>query len=261
MLAIGVDLSAEEPSTWMASVELLPAGARLVSLEASVSNARIVAATVAADVLGIDCPLGWPIAFVDFINEHRHGDVAPRHGKPIDWRRELAYRETDRFVVDQFKDGSKLRSLSVSADRISHAAMRCAALLAELKREGVQVDRSGMTGKVVEVYPAASLARWRLTHRRYKRTANTPRLSELVTELRVAAPWLDLGEHEPRCRASDDALDSVIASLSAAAARSGLTSPPTGSAMDLAGREGWIAVPKDGSLSRLLEATARSSEL
>jgi predicted nuclease with RNAse H fold len=262
MLAVGVDLSAEDLKTWMSSLEFDTAGARLVSLEAHVSNAQIVAAAVPADVLGIDCPLGWPVAFVDFINEHTHGDVAPRDGKPIDWRRNLAYRETDRFVIEQFKNGSKLRPLSVAADRIAHAAMRCAALLAELHQEGVEVDRSGMTGKVVEVYPAASLARWELTHRGYKRTANTPHLDELVTGLRAAAPWLDLGEYEPICRANDDAFDSVIAGLSAAAARSGLTIPPSSGTIDLARTEGWIAVPEAGSLSRLPERTAiaRSTE-
>lgn len=256
VLAVGVDLSAEDLKTWMASVEFAPAGASLGSLEAHVSNAQIVAAAGPADVLGIDCPLGWPAAFVEFVNEHTHGHVAAREGTPIAWRRHLAYRETDRFVIDQFREESKLRPLSVAADRIAHVAMRCAALLAQLQGAGVEVDRSGVTGKVVEVYPAASLARWGLTHRGYKRTENAPHLDELVTRLRAAAPWLNLGEHESRCRTNDDAFDAVIAALSAAAARSGLTTPPTASTIGLAKAEGWIAVPNAGSLSGLLEATA-----
>jgi hypothetical protein len=43
--------------------------------------------------------------------------------------------------------------LSVAADRIGHAAMRCAGLLAQLARRGQSVDRCGR-GVVVEVYPA-----------------------------------------------------------------------------------------------------------
>ncbi len=248
MLAVGVDLSAEELKTWMASVEFLPLGATVVALDAHVSNDQIVAAAGRADVVGIDCPLGWPVTFLEFVNEHMQGDVEPRDGSPIDWRRRLAYRETDRFVVAE----TGLRPLSVAADRIAHAAMRCAALLAELQRSGVEVDRSGIGGKVVEVYPAVSLARWGLTHRGYKRTANAEHLGELVSALHVSAPWLDLGEYESACRTNDDTFDAVIAALSAAALARGLTTPPTGDAIELAKCEGWIAVPHAGSLSELL---------
>jgi predicted nuclease with RNAse H fold len=93
MLAVGVDLSAEDVKTWMASLKFVTASAQLVSLEAHVSNAQIVAAAETADVLGIDCPLGWPVAFLDFVSEHMRGDVSPRYGTPIDWRRHLAYRK------------------------------------------------------------------------------------------------------------------------------------------------------------------------
>ncbi|HEY0871305.1 MAG TPA: hypothetical protein VGD55_12970, partial [Acidothermaceae bacterium] len=99
MLAVGVDLSAEDLKTWMASVELSSLGATLVSLDAHVSNDQIVTAAGLADVVGIDCPLGWPVAFIQFVNEHMQGDVEPREGTPIAWRRHLAYRETDRFVI------------------------------------------------------------------------------------------------------------------------------------------------------------------
>jgi hypothetical protein len=57
--------------------------------------------------------------------------------------------------------------LSVSADRIAHAAFRCAGLLARLAALGEPVDRAG-SGVVVEVYPAAALRRLGLTHRGYK---------------------------------------------------------------------------------------------
>ena len=250
MLAVGVDLSAEDLKTWMASVQFLPASANLVSLEAHVANDRMVAAAASATILGIDCPFGWPVAFLDFVDEHMRGAVSPRDGPPIDWRRRLAYRETDRFVTRE----TGLRPLSVAADRIAHAAMRCAALLAELQRAGVEVDRSGISGKVVEVYPAASLARWGLIHRGYKRTENAPRLDDLVTKLRTTAPWLDLGQFELTCRTNDDAFDAVIAALSAATASAGLTTPPSGSAIDLARCEGWIAMPNEGSLPGLLRA-------
>lgn len=175
MLAVGVDLSAEDTKTWMASLELLSESAILVSLEAQVSNEQIVEAAGGADKIGIDCPFGWPVAFVEFVNEHMSGSVSARPGRPIDWRRHLAYRETDRFVIKE----TGVRPLSVAADRIGHAAMRCAALLAELGRAGFDVDRSGIAGALVEVYPAASLQRWHLTQRGYKSAQNTAQLGAL----------------------------------------------------------------------------------
>lgn len=249
VLVAGVDLSAEDTKTWMASLEFTRGRATLSSLDAKVSNAQIVAAAGPADKVGIDCPLGWPVDFLAFVNEHMSGPVRSRAGTPLDWRRHLAYRETDRFVTKE----TGLRPLSVAADRIAHAAMRCAALLAELSRAGVAVDRSGVGGKVVEVYPAVSLKRWGLTHRGYKHTENALHLDELVSTLLAAAPWLDLGDFESICRLNDDAFDAVIAALSAAASAVGLTSPPAlGVTTHLAQREGWIAVPHEGSLSQLV---------
>src|SRR5471030_259508 len=96
--------------------------------------------------------------------------------------------------------------------------MRCAALLAEFAANGALVDRTGQTGKVVEVYPAASLFQWGLTYRDYKRAANNAELNELLSSLLKAAPWLDLGDYQKLCRDSDDAFDAVIASLTSRAA-------------------------------------------
>jgi predicted nuclease with RNAse H fold len=247
MRTVGVDLSAEERNTWSATLDWRSGGARIVALEPAVGNARIVEATVGADKVGIDCPFGWPVPFVDFVAEHRNGAVAARTGLPIDWRRELAYRATDRFVIEH----SGLRPLSVAADRIGHAAMRCAALLAELAAAGVSVDRSGVGGAVVEVYPAAALATWGLRFRGYKGAANLAILDELVTDLQVRAPWLQWGEFEPRCREVDDAFDAVIAALNARTVVLGLTLPPPADQQRLAEREGWIALPHTGSLARL----------
>jgi hypothetical protein len=197
--------------------------------------------------VGIDCPFGWPVPFVEFVREHLDGDVAARTGAPIDWRRDLAFRSTDRAVTAE----TGLYPLSVSADRIAHAAMRCAALLSALVAAGVSVDRSGVQGSVVEVYPAASLKVWEHVHRGYKTAANRPNLDSLVTSLVATSPWLTFGAFEAQCRQVDDAFDAVVASLSARAAAVGLTSPPPASLMRVAQREGWIAVPRPGTFARL----------
>jgi len=246
---MGVDLSAEPTNTWLAVLDWQPGRTTLVGLEANVSNTRLVERAIDCEKTGIDCPFGWPVPFLDFVAEHMAGDVAARPGAPIDWRRRLANRTTDLAVVETIG----MRPLSVAADRIAHAAMRCAALLAELSAAGIAVDRSGLTGGVVEVYPAAALRQWGLTHRGYKHRANLPTLDGLVTQLHAVAPWLDLASFAATCRASDDAFDAVIAGMNARAAVCGLTAPPAVEQVEIARREGWIAVPHKGCLPELVE--------
>lgn len=136
------------------------------------------------------------------------------------WRRQLAWRHTDETVRKE----TGIIPLSVAADRIGHAAMRCAGLLARLGSPGSPVSRDG-SGTVTEVYPAASLKQWGLAYRGYKQPRNPAALPELVSELQAVAPWLDLGPHDYLCRASHDALDAVIAALTARAGSPGPDSP------------------------------------
>ena len=199
----------------------------------------ILEAIAQAGKTGIDCPLGWPDAFADFIAAHRSGHVAlPRDDTGTGWRRELTMRRTDAFVRDRLG----LVPLSVSADRIAHVALRCAVLLAKLDASGRPVDRSG-AGAVVEVYPAASLRSWGLRHRGYKRPSTPDVLAAAADDLLAAAPWLDCGPHEETIRRSHDAFDAVIAALTARAASRGQTCPPGGDDLAAAATEGWIAIP------------------
>ncbi|MEV4015535.1 DUF429 domain-containing protein [Nonomuraea angiospora] len=246
MVTVGVDLAAEAVRTAVAWLDWSAGRARLVRVVAGADDALIVEAIMAADKAGIDCPLGWPDRFVDFVTAHRTGHVQVPPGLAgRAWRRDLALRVTDQVVHQQ----TGLTPLSVSADRIGHATMRCAALLAALAGRGRPVDRRG-TGAVVEVYPAACLKRWGLPHRGYKRTANLAELGHLVDRLQEAAPWLDLGEHEPLCRASDHATDAVVSALAARAAALGLVTLPAEEQAGAATTEGWIALPTT-SLDRL----------
>ncbi|MEO3790891.1 DUF429 domain-containing protein [Nonomuraea sp. B10E15] len=247
MLTIGVDLAAEAARTAVAWLDWHDGRARLVDVRTGADDEVIVEAAMEAGKAGVDCPLGWPDRFVDFVTAHRAGHVRVPDGLAgRAWRRDLAWRVTDQVVHAR----TGLTPLSVSADRIAHATMRCAALLAELARRGRPVDRRG-GGAVVEVYPAASLKQWGLPHRGYKRTANLAGLGELVDRLREAAPWLDLGEYEPLCRASDDVTDAVISGLAARASALGLATMPDGDQAQAAATEGWIALPTT-SLDRLV---------
>lgn len=66
-------------------------------------------------------------------------------------------------------------------------------------------------------------------------------------------PWLDWepGAREA-CVESHDALDAVLCALIARAAALGLTEEPSAEDRELARAEGWIHLPRSGSLGELI---------
>lgn len=77
--------------------------------------------------VGIDAPFGWPLGFVRAVNGYS------RTGRwPAAETRLLALRETDRWV----REITGRDPLSVSTDKISFTAMRCARLLTMGARVG-----------------------------------------------------------------------------------------------------------------------------
>ncbi|MEU5563610.1 DUF429 domain-containing protein [Micromonospora musae] len=239
MLTAGIDLAAEATNTAVAWIRWTATGAVLEELTIGAGDDQLLRAASAADKVGIDCPLGWPEPFVEFVIAHHRGELAaPTDLVGRDWRRSLAWRRTD--AVTHKVTGRP--PLSVAADRIAHTAMRCAALLARLGADGQPVDRSG-GGTVVEVYPAASLKQWGLPYRGYKGRQNNSALEDLVGQLTTAAPWLQLGDFEPVCQSSDHAVDAVMAALTARAAAVGQATRPSPADLAAASTEGWIALP------------------
>jgi predicted nuclease with RNAse H fold len=240
VLTVGVDLAAEPAKSALAWIDWSPAGAMVDDLLLAAQDDTVATVVSQADKAGIDCPFGWPQKFVAFVAEHEAGNVVvPEDVAGREWRRQLAFRLTDEAV----RQATGLVPLSVAADRIAHTAMRCAGLLSRLAATGHPVDRCG-SGLVVEVYPKASLRQWGLPYRSYKGAHNVLSLGEVVDALLADAPWLVLGRYEEVCRSSDDALDAVIAALTARAAALDLvTVPPGPQAAAVASREGWIALP------------------
>jgi predicted nuclease with RNAse H fold len=239
VITVGIDLAAEPDQTAVAVLEWTASGARVRSLQVGVNDDEIIESTRDAAKAGLDCPIGWPEAFVDFVVAHRDGHVTVPEATPGKlWRHPLANRMTDDVV----HAGFKLVPLSVSADRIARPAMRAAGLLSRLAAEGRPVDRTG-SGVVVEVYPAASLKQWELRHRGYKGRANLTELRGLADELADRIGWLDLGGQRELFRASDHAFDAVVAALTARAAVLGQTHEPSPEQAAVARYEGWIAVP------------------
>lgn len=245
MITSGVDLAAMPERTALASIEWSAGRAIIRDVACPADDSLILEEIEQADKTGIDCPFGWPTAFVDFLAAHQAGHVGIPEDRP-GWRRDLTMRRTDIFVLDQVH----LVPLSVSADRIAHVALRCAVLLAKLDAAGCPVDRSG-SGRVVEVYPAASLRSWDLDQRGYKQPAKPDALGHLVDRLLAAAPWLDCRFHEQTIRHSHDALDAVIAAMTARAAAQDQTFRPGEPDLAAAKTEGWIAIPTS-PISQLL---------
>ncbi|MET4638783.1 DUF429 domain-containing protein [Mycetocola sp. 2940] len=248
MLTAGVDLAAESKGTALAVLDWRVPGATLVELRLGVDDTVIAGMAGGVDKLGIDCALGWPDEFVSFIAEHASRNVGPfRIDGGMDWRRTLAYRETDREV----RRLTGRWPLSVSTDRLGLTAMRCAGLLARLQEAGVDVDRAG-SGTVVEVYPGASLRLWGFGTTGYRREAESRAV--LLQAILDEAPWLDIGGFAGQMIASADAFDAVVAALAARNAAVGAYDPPAPAVSERAGREGWIALP-NGRLNDLVNET------
>ncbi|MET0715045.1 MAG: DUF429 domain-containing protein [Mycetocola sp.] len=236
MLTAGVDLAAESKGTALAVLEWRESLATVRDLQLGVDDARIVETAVRVDKLGIDCAFGWPDEFVGFLTAHANHETSPRVDGGMDWRRTLAYRETDREI----RRRTGRWPLSVSTDRLGLTAMRCAGLLARIQEAGVEVDRSGAS-LVVEVYPGASLRMWGFTTTGYR--ANADSRAALLHAVRGSAPWLDVGGFGELMVASADAFDAVIAALAARNAALGAYDGPPAELIDRARREGWIALP------------------
>ncbi|KAA9086798.1 DUF429 domain-containing protein [Microbacterium radiodurans] len=248
MDTLGIDLAAAPAGTAGALISWRNGEATLTDLRVGLDDADIVELADAADVVGIDCPLGWPDSFVAFVSAHAHGVTDPREvdGGP-EWRRSLAYRVTD-FVVHE---KTNRWPLSVSTDRLGVTALRCAGLLHRLRPDGPPLRRSGEDG-VFEVYPGAALRGWGFDTRGYK-TSHSAR-ETLIGRLHAEAPWLTLGPLERLMVSSADAFDAVIASLATRAAGRGLFERPSTAHLEAARREGWIALP-EGPLARLVRGT------
>lgn len=241
METLGIDLAADPKKTAAAVLVWAPEAARLAHLQLGVSDEDIVDLFTDADATGIDCPVGWPQALLPFLSGHLNrdaGSVLQHDG--IAGRRLLAYRDCDRFVTSI----TGLIPLSVSADRLAHPAMRCAVIQTKIAKDHGYQPLDG-SGRLMEVYPAASLKLWHIEARKYKgKGASESGVRNLILkQLQEGAPWLDLGPHQDALVASDDLLDSVIASLTARAAHIGATLLPGAEHLEAACQEGWIHLP------------------
>ncbi len=244
MKTLGIDLASDPAGTAGCLVDWSRGGAEVEELWVGADDDLLLEAHARADVTGIDAPFGWPTAFMAFLcsTSRPTGEALPAWSPR--YRDDLRFRATDLHTRGAFGRWP----LSVSSDLVAVPAFRCQGLLASM---GV-TDRSG-DGRVYEVYPAAALARWGFPSTSYKKGSGRKRRETIVAGLRRRTrAWLRVSSADARAMGgSDDALDAFLAALVARAAALGLTARPPAELQRDAAREGWIAVPEEGSLERL----------
>ena len=238
---LGVDLAAQPENTAYCLIDWVKPKARIRELRCGADDAILLEMFGRSNKVGIDAPFGWPVAFATAVYTHQHRNMWPAVGTAL-----LRYRMTDHVVRERIKRWP----LSVSSDLIGVTAMRAAQLLSE----SGQIDRSGR-GRFVEVYPAAALHVWGFPSTGYKKKSGKEKRQVLTRRLITATKtWLDWPVDAQRaCEKSDDALDAVVAALVARAAATDQIEPISQEHMATAKREGWIALPRGGSLACLAE--------
>lgn len=261
VLTLGIDLAAQNKKTVACLIEWRDQRAvvrELVSSAALDDGVDWMVELVhpsdgpAPDAVGIDAPFGWPVAMLEAVSAW-----SVRERWPSPPKRDFRFRATDVAVWRE----TQRWPLSVSTDLIAITTLRCVALLDVIaQRRGLTggLSRTGSDG-VFEIYPGAALTQWGLKRAGYK--SDPAARTELVAELERActagpsgSSWLDLGATRERAIASDDALDAVLASLSARAAAIGETVQPSALEATLGEIEGWIHLPLSGSLALLAAA-------
>jgi hypothetical protein len=81
VLTVGVDLAAEPANTAMARIRWTNISAVVEGVGVGADDLVLVEGITASDKTGIDCPLGWPRRFVEFVAQHQAGTLVIRPGR------------------------------------------------------------------------------------------------------------------------------------------------------------------------------------
>ena len=240
MVTVGIDLAAQ-PKYTAACVVVWEEVVTVSAPRTGLTDDDLLRYIAQGDMTGIDVPLGWPQRFTAAIATHAARGRWP--DEPID--EQITRRATDRFV----RATVGMQPLSVATDRIAIPAMRAARVLSRLERP---VERDGRD-RIVEVYPAASLKTWGFVHRGYKGREGAGIRAALVDHfIEATAAWVAISAEARSAMVRDDnAFDALVAALTARAWMGGLARPIPDELQAAAATEGWIALPRPGSLATL----------
>jgi predicted nuclease with RNAse H fold len=250
-VTLGVDLAASARRTAVCRVVWAEEGGLAAEFLVPKGDEELLALVRAADKTGLDCPLGWPSAFVATVLAHHHGDRLPpsaRFEERADGRPgldPLRFRLTDDLT---WKATSMRPPLSVSTDLLGVVALRAARLLDALAATDTPVPRDG-SGRIAEVYPAAALRLWGIRPpRSYKSAAPESREARehIVGSIEAGLELPLPGPVRAQCVDSHDHLDALVCALVARAVLVGDTRwPHSPDERSAARQEGWIHLPSD----------------
>jgi predicted nuclease with RNAse H fold len=251
MRTVGIDLAAQPVNTGVCIVDWQDSLIELLSPNSVAGgDDELVDIMCAPGVskVGIDAPVGWPDDFVEAIVAHHGGTRWPDTTDSAAHRRKLRLRLTDMVVATT----TGRTPMSVSADRIAVAAMRCALLqhlVTERTGDPLSVDRSGTSGLVAEVYPAAALAVWGMDPTGYKGTGVTAqdRRRLLLDALGHRTQVTITNDQCDAMIGSDHLLDAFVCAVVAAGVVEGTTARPPDGDLNRVRREGWIHVPSSST--------------
>ncbi len=237
MITFGVDLASQARDTAIALIDWSDGRSRAARVVVGADDEMILEGAERAHAVGIAAPFGWPDPFFEVLAQHREGRIEdPRRAATVSGRDEIMYRTTERRV----REWLGLKLMSSTSNMLGTTVLRCAGLLSRLQEAGVEVSKVG-GGRVVEVYPPASLMAWGLHEKGYKaQSAVRAHILEQVAR-RIS---LDLGGYLSLCVESDDAIDALIAAMTARAVALGhWRQPIDDEERTHAATEGWICVP------------------
>lgn len=247
VLLAGIDFAtARSDRTWLAVGEVANGPLAVRRLEKVGHDELFTEAGLA--VVAIDVPFAWPRRFREALMAHRADRPAPL-------ARPFPERLTDCEVRRRLKP---LVPLTVGADRIGRCVFEAAPLLADAAKAGFEVNPAGPVRRpaVIEVYPKATLRA--LTGEAFPRFQGYRRDPEPRRKVfdEVLLPLLaPMPDRRADAVAVTDALDALLALLTAYAFHRGLTVAPRPEQRRQAAEEGWIYVPCEGVLE-LLKAAA-----
>lgn len=237
-LTVGIDLAFQDDETALCAVRWTAAGARVEALSKGVNDEDILRWSRRADKVAVDAPFGWPLPYPAFITAHMEGREVdfPGTQDPSLW-----FRLTDQRV----KAATGKQPLSPAAEKLAKPTARCASLQQLLAHGGIAVDRSGSTGRVIETYPGAVVARLGLL-RTYKANSAQAhaRRQALASHLVRVTGLVDAQGCTDRLVETDDHLDAFVCALVAHAHLARATDlHPASYELPTARREGWIQIP------------------
>lgn len=231
MLTAGIDLASQPAKTGAVVIDWSGPAPIVVQAMRGADDADVAAMCAAiasaGGKVGIDCPLGWPVAFVQYVTAHAARLPLPY---PLPTSAELRLRVTDHVQV-----AAGRRPLSVSTDKLGSTALRAARILAGVAAAHgpSAADRTG-GGLIAEVYPAASRNAWRLS-------PNQRDLEPLTEPL-----GLRMTPELTGVLSNEHIFDALVAALTARAAALGQTVAPEQHQIPAARVEGWIHAPVPG---------------